>query len=77
MVDLPFAFTRPKLPVSTDSIAPQDDIIPWPHLAGINIQRIQGNTGLLIGCDASDVLEPKEIKARRNGGPYTTRTIFG
>ena len=37
MVDLLFAFTRPKLPVSTDSIAPQDDIIPWPHLAGTNI----------------------------------------
>lgn len=77
MVDLPFAFTRSKLPVSTDSITPQDDIIPWPHLAGINIPRIQGNTGLLIGCDASDVLEPKEIKASHNGGPYTTRTIFG
>ena len=77
MVDLPFVFTSPKLPVSTESIAPQDDIIPWPHLAGINIPRIQGNTGLLIGCDASDVLKPKEIKASCNGGPYTTRTIFG
>ena len=77
MVELPFVFTRPKLPVSTESIASQDDINRWPHLAGIDIPRIQANVGLLIGCDASDVLEPKEIRASRNGGPYATRTIFG
>jgi len=77
MVELPFVFTRPKLPVSTESIASQADINRWPHLAGIDIPRIQANVGLLIGCDASDVLEPKEIRASRNGGPYATRTIFG
>jgi len=65
-----------NLPVSTESIAAQNDIIRWPHFAGIDIPKIHANIGLLIGCDASDVLEPKEIKASRNGGPYTTRTIF-
>ena len=69
MVELPFVLTRPKLPVSTENIASQDDINQWPHPAGI--------IGLLIGYDASDVLEPKEIRQSRNSGPYATRTIFG
>ena len=77
MVELPFAFTRPKLLVSTESIASQDDINGRPHLAGIDIPRIQANVGLLIGCDASEVLEPKEKRASRNGEPKATRTIFG
>ena len=77
MVELPFVFTRPKLPLSTESIASQDDINRWPHLASMDIPRIQANVGLLIGCDASDVLEPKEIRASHYGRPYTARTIFG
>ena len=76
MVELPFVFTWSKLPVSTESIASQDDINQWPHFAGIDTPRIQANVGLLIGCHASDVLEPKEIRASRNGGLYATRTIF-
>ena len=77
MVELPFVFTRPRLPVTAENIATQDDIKRWPHLNGIEIPQIQANVGLLIGCDAPDILEPKEIKSSCKGGPYATRTIFG
>ena len=77
LVELPMVFTRPKLPVSTDNAANQEDIDRWPHLAGIKVPRIDAGVGLLIGSDAPEVLEPKEIRPSRNGGPYATRTVFG
>ena len=77
LVELPMVFTRPKLPVSTDNAANQENIDRWPHLAGIKIPRIDAGVGLLIGSDAPEVLEPKEIRPSRNGGPYATRTVFG
>ena len=33
--------------------------------------------GLLIGSDAPEILEPKQVIPSQNGGPYATRTIFG
>lgn len=77
LVELPVVFTRPKLPVSRDNAADQEDIDRWPHLAGVDIPRIDTNIGLLIGSDASEALEPKEIRPSCNGGPYATRTVFG
>ena len=33
--------------------------------------------GLLIGSDAPEVLQPKEVRESCHNGPYATRTIFG
>ena len=76
-VELPCVFTRPKLPVAVESGAQEEDADRWPHLAGIKITRIDANVGLLIGTDAPEILQPKEVRESRRGGPYATRTIFG
>ena len=77
LVELPMVFIRPKLPVSADNAANQKDIDRGPHLAGIKTPRIDAGVGLLIGSHAPEVLEPKEIRPSRNGGPHATRTVFG
>ena len=70
-------FSTPELPVTTINRATQQDINKWPHLSNIQIDQIDGEVGLLIGCDVPEVLEPKEIRRRQDGSPYATRTIFG
>ena len=77
LVELPIVFTRPKLPVSVTNAANQHDIDRWPHLTGISIPKIEADVGLLIGSDAPEVLEPREIRPSQNGGPYASRTVFG
>ena len=76
-VELPCVFTRPKLPVAVENGAQQEDVDRWPHLAGIRITKIDANVGLLIGSDAPEVLQPKEVRESCHNGPYATRTIFG
>ena len=76
-VELPCVFTRPKLPVAVENGAQQEDVDRWPHLAGIRITRIDANVGLLIGTDAPEILQPKEVRESCHSGPYATRTIFG
>ena len=77
IVELPLVFTRPKLPVSVETAAKQEDIDRWPHLAGVTVYGIKADVGLLIGSDVPEVMEPKEIRPSKNGGPYATRTVFG
>ena len=76
-IELPMVYSRPSLPVSTDTVGTQEDVSRWPHLKGIEIQRIEAEIGLLIGSDAPQVLQPKEFRESKNGGPFATRTIFG
>lgn len=77
IVELPVVFTRPKLPVSVETATKQEDIDPWPHLAGVTVHKIEAEVGLLIGSDVPEVMEPREVRPSRNGGPYATRTVFG
>ena len=77
LIELPSVFTRKKLPVAAENVATQDDIDRWPHLSGIQLPKVDANVGLLIGSDAPEVLEPKEVRPSSQGGPYATRTVFG
>ena len=77
LVELPVVFTRPKLPVSVDNAADQEDIDGRPHLASIEIPQIDADVGLLIGGVASEALEPKEIRPSCDGGPYATCIWMG
>ena len=38
---------------------------------------IEADVGFLVGSDAPEVLEPREIRRSQNGGPYASRTVFG
>ena len=41
------------------------------------MQSVESEIGLLIGSDAPKVLQPKEFRESKNGGPFATQTIFG
>jgi len=77
LVELPVVFTRPKLPVTMENVADQQDIARWDYLAKAEIPKIDADIGLLVGSNASVILEPKEVIPSQCGGPYATRTIFG
>ena len=76
-IDLPMVYSRPSLPVSTDTIDTPEDVSPWPHLNGVTIPSINAEIGLLIGSDVPEVLQPREMKESKNGGLFATRTILG
>ena len=75
--ELPTVFSRPVLPVSPSDIPTQEDVDRWPHLQGIDIPHIDAQVDLLIGNDNAHVIEPKEVRGSRHGGPYATRTPLG
>ena len=70
-------YSKPSLPVSSDTVGTQDDVSRWPHLKGIKMESIESEVGFLIGSDAPQVLQPKEFRESKDGGPFATRTIFG
>ena len=76
-VELPSVFSVPSLPVSNDSIPTQEDVISFPYLRDLQIQTIDSDIGLLIGCDVPKALEPHETRVSQGQGPFATRTIFG
>ena len=43
----------------------------------IQIERIDADIELLIGCDAPEELAPIEVRRSEDGGPFAARTIFG
>ena len=77
LFELPVVFTRPRLPVTTESVVNQQDIEKWRYLSEVKIPDIDADIGLLIGSDAPEILEPKQVIPSRNGGPYATRTTLG
>ena len=76
-VELPTVFSTPQLPVSKDSIPRQEDVSKYPYLKGIQLPKIDAPIGLLIGNDVPKALEPKQVIASNNKGPYAVKTIFG
>ena len=76
-IDLPCVFSRPALTVSRKDIPQQEDVDRWPHLDGIKVPHINADVGLLIGNDYVKALEPSEIRASQNDGPYAVRTALG
>ena len=74
LFEFPIVFTRPSLPVTTESIVNQQDVEKWLYLSEVKIPNIDADVGLLIGCDAPEILEPKQVIPSQNGGLYATRT---
>jgi len=74
---LSVVFTRPSLPVTTESVGNQQDVEKWRCLCEVKIPNINADVSLLIGCDAPEILEPKEVIPSQNGEPYATRSTLG
>ena len=77
LFELPVVFTRPSLPVTTESSANQQDVQRWQYLSEVKIPNIDADVSLLIGSDTPEILEPKQVIPSQNGGPYATRTTLG
>ena len=61
LFELPVVFTRPNLPVTTESAANQQDVEKWQYLSEVKIPNIDADVSLLIGSDAPEILEPKGL----------------
>ena len=70
-------FTRPSLPVTTESAANQQDVQRWQYLSEVKIPNTDADASLLIGSDIPEILELKQVIPSQNGGPYATRTTLG
>lgn len=71
---------RPNIPVSKHQIPTQEDVDNWPYLEGkVFLPRFNHEScvDLLIGSNAPEILQPKEIVHSQDGGPYASRTEFG
>lgn len=49
------------MPVPTCNIISDEELAKWPYLNGIHIPYIQANVDLLIGTNASKLMEPREV----------------
>lgn len=55
---LPSTFTQKEMPVSADNIISEEKLAKWSHLKDAHIPCIDANVDLLIGTNASKVMEP-------------------
>ncbi|XP_061761988.1 myosin-9-like [Nerophis ophidion] len=65
------------MPVSPHNIPKQQDLKHWPYLNNIKLPEIDSDIDLLIGTNASKVLEPWEVVNSQEDGPYAVRTLLG
>lgn len=65
------------MPVSTDNIISVEELTKWPYLNGIQIPCIRADVDLLIGTNASKLMEPWEVINSHEDGPYAVKTVLG
>nr|XP_061785759.1 uncharacterized protein LOC133576497 [Nerophis lumbriciformis] len=65
------------MPVYTNNLISEAELDKWPYLQGIKIPRIIANVDLLIGTNASKLMEPWEVINSHGDGPYAVRTLLG
>jgi len=75
--ELPEVYTQKQMPVSQANMVNQEDLSKWPYLEDIQIPYIQAEVQLLIGTNASKLLEPWEVVNSQGDGPYAIRTLLG
>ncbi|KAK0137844.1 hypothetical protein N1851_025926 [Merluccius polli] len=76
---LPKVCTQKEMPVSTANIISEKELRKWPYLEDVKIPHINADVDLLIGTNASKLMEPWEVINSREGeeGPYAIRTLLG
>ncbi len=76
-IQLPDVFTQKEMPVTRENIPTKKDFTRWPYLQNVDIPEIDGNIELLIGTNASKIIEPWEIINSQGEGPYAVKTLVG
>ena len=72
-IQLPNTLTHNTMPVSRLNIPRQEDVERWSYLRNVKLHNINADVGLLIGTDASKVMEPWELINSQGEGPYAVR----
>ena len=79
-VKLPCTYTQEDLPVDSNDVATINKIKRWGYLGKIKAE-VNANDNieatLLIGANCVEPLEPRELIASKNGGPYVFRKLLG
>lgn len=73
---LPNVYTQKTMPVSTANIIKKENLTKWPYLGHIDIPEIHAEDELLIGTNASKLLEPWEVNSQGEG-PFAIKTLLG
>ncbi|KAJ8347452.1 hypothetical protein AAFF_G00199560 [Aldrovandia affinis] len=74
---LPNVYTQKRMPVEKNNIIKEEELAKWPYLDGVSVPHIQAEVELLIGTNASNLLEPWEVVNSHGNGPYAIRTLLG
>ena len=76
-VEVGQAFTKKTMPVSTDHIPKQSELLKWSHLADVKLPVIDAEVDLLLGSNVIDAYTPLDVRTGPSGSPYGTRTRLG
>ena len=78
-IELPPLFVMDQIPASKNNIIKQEELRKWPHLASIEVPKINADIGLLIGNDNPIAIEPFKIinSPKGTNGPYAVLTRLG
>lgn len=76
-IPLPDVFTQKEMPITTDNIPTKQDLARWLYLKKVSIPIIDSRVELLIGINASKIIEPWEIINSQGEGSYAIKTLVG
>ncbi len=74
---LPDVFIQKEMQVTRENIPTKKDLTRWPYLQKVDIPEIDVNIELLIGTNASMIIEPWEIINSQGEGPFAVKTLVG
>lgn len=74
---LPDVYTQKIMPVNATNKIKTDFLRSWSYLDHIHVPEIPAEVELLIGTNASQLLEPWEVVNSQEGGPFAIKTLLG
>ena len=81
IIDLPTTYSHSDLPIKESDLPTRERIKNWSHLYRIirclPVYDPNIPIGLLIGANCPKALQPQEVIASKNNGPYATRSSVG
>ncbi|XP_038062585.1 uncharacterized protein LOC119733075 [Patiria miniata] len=80
-IQLPGAYSRESINANREQIPKLDTVKEWPHLKRVaNLlppYLSETEIGLLIGCNATRAIKPRDIVHGEEDAPYAVRTALG
>ena len=79
-INIPRAYIKDDLPVDSSKIVTTEKIKNWKYSQEISEEISQSDdvkVKLLIGANCTRALEPVQVIASRDDGPYAMKTVLG